>query len=206
MTRALEKGATIHLPFAVLRVVLRWTPTAIGAGPAVPDLDLSALLVDAAGRVRTEGDFVFYNQPRHPSGLVRRLPKRREAEGLRDTVEAELPGLDPTVRRVVLAASADGGFRATASRPRLALHDAATPGAAPLAVLPLTPHPRHTALVCGELRRDGTGWTFHASGRGYPGGLVALAADFGITAFDRADVVVTLVSADGKNVEIGLTD
>ncbi|WP_326599254.1 TerD family protein [Streptomyces sp. NBC_01803] len=186
MTRALEKGATIHLPFGVLRVVLRWTPIGRGSGPAVPDLDLSALLVDAGGRVRSEGDFIFYNQPRHPTGLVRRLPKRRDAEGLRDTVEAELTRLDATVRRVVLAVSADGDFRAAASRPRLALHDAAAADGAPLAVLPLAPLRRETALVGGELVRvAGNGWEFRASGGGYPGGLIALAADFGITAANR---------------------
>ncbi|MDT0443726.1 TerD family protein [Streptomyces johnsoniae] len=188
MTHGLERGATIHLPFTALRAVLRWTPTASGARRPVPDLDLSALLLDASGRVRSEGDFVFYNQPRHPSGLVRRLPKRRDAEGLRDTVEADLARLETSVTRVVLAASADGGFEAEASRPRLLLHGAAgradggAGAAAPLAVLPLTPRPGETAVVCGEVLRGARGWEFRATGRGYRGGLVALAADFGITA------------------------
>ncbi|MDT0346289.1 TerD family protein [Streptomyces litchfieldiae] len=183
MTHALEMGATIHLPVAGLRAVLRWTPTAAGARRGVPDLDLSALLLDMAQQVRTEGDFVFYNQPRHPTGMVRRLPKRRDGEGLRDAIEADLARLDASVSRLVLAASADGGFRAAESGPRLVLENAA--GGAPLAVLPLTPEPEETAVVCGAAVRTASGWEFHAVGRGYRGGLIALAADFGIGAASR---------------------
>jgi stress response protein SCP2 len=175
MTQALEKGATLRLPSPVagIRAVLRW------AGGR--DFDLSALLLGAAGRVRSESDFVFYNQPRHPSGLVRRLPKRRDAEGLMDTVEAELARLEPGVERLVLAASAEGGFDAAASRPRLVLHDAA--GGGELALFALTPGPDEAALVCGELARgDGGAWEFRASGEGFSGGLIDLAAHFGITA------------------------
>ncbi|WP_063784384.1 TerD family protein [Streptomyces sp. SBT349] len=183
MTYALDKGATIHLPVAGLRAVLRWTPTGVDGRRGGPDLDLSALLLGTGGRVRSEGDFVFYNQPRHPTGLVRRLSKRRDREGLRDTVEAELARLDGSVTRIVLAASADGGFAAERSVPRLILQDTAgTDRGTPLAVLPLTPAPGETAVVCGELVRVANGWEFHASGPGYPGGLVALAAAYGITA------------------------
>jgi stress response protein SCP2 len=178
MTQALEKGATLRLPSAVagIRAVLRW------AGGR--DIDLSALLLGAAGRVRSESDFVFYNQPRHPSGLVRRLPKRRDAEGLMDTVEAELARLEPGVERLVLAASAESGFDAAASRPRLVLHDAA--GGAELALFALKPEPDEAALVCGELARGGGAWEFRASGEGFNGGLIDLAARFGITATGSA--------------------
>ncbi|TDC18718.1 TerD family protein, partial [Streptomyces sp. 8K308] len=185
MTQALERGATIHLPVASLRAVLRWKPTGTSG---TPDIDLSVLLLGPGGRVRTEGDFVFYNQPRHPTGLVRRLPKRRDSAGLRDSVEADLGRLDAGVARVVLAASSDaGGFRAAESGPRLLLQDAAAaPGStAALALLPLAPPPGETALVCGFFGRTASGWEFHAVGRGYAGGLVELAADFGVAAARR---------------------
>ncbi|MFR9726749.1 TerD family protein [Streptomyces sp. MS19] len=178
MTHPLDKGAAIHLPVTVVRAVLRWTPTA--AGPGVPDIDLSALLLGDGGRVRSEGDFVFYNQPRHPSGLVRRLPRRRDAAGLRETVEMDLAQLDAAVTRVVLAASADAGFQAPDSAPRLLVQEAA--GAAVLAAFPLAPGPAETAVVGGELARAGDGWEFRALGRGVRGGLVALAREFGVNA------------------------
>ncbi|RKN45816.1 TerD family protein [Streptomyces hoynatensis] len=182
MTRALDKGATIHLPDAV-RAVLRWARTDTAAG--APGLDLSALLLDAEGRVRSEGDFVFYNQPRHPTGLVRKLAKRQDPAGERDTVHVDLARLDAEVTRVVLAASVDGadGFPVAQSAPRLLLRDATGgPGVSALAVLPLRPAAGETAVVCGECVRRDEGWEFRAVGQGYAGGLVALAADFGIRA------------------------
>ena len=89
MTHAMLKGSNVPLKASAVRAVLRWSP-----GADVPDVDASALLLAADGRVRSDEDFVFYNQPRHPSGLVRRLPKKRVAEGLTDTVEADLAALD----------------------------------------------------------------------------------------------------------------
>jgi stress response protein SCP2 len=185
MTHALEEGATVRISpsVGVVRAVLRWAPG--GGGGGEPDIDLSALLLGAAGRVRAESDLVFYNQPRHPSGLVRRLPKRRDTAGLMDTVEAELALLEPGVERVVLAASAEGGFRAETSRPRLALHGSAGAAAGPeLAVVELAPEAGVTAVVCGELSRaaGGGGWGFLASGQGFAGGLSELAAAYGVSA------------------------
>ncbi|WP_129839770.1 TerD family protein [Streptomyces sp. RFCAC02] len=181
MTHPLDKGTAIHLPAAVVRAVLRWTPT--GAEPGVPDIDLSALALGSGGRVRSEGDFVFYNQPRHPSGRIRRLARRRDAAGLRETVEVDLGDLDAGVSRVVLAVSADAGFHAPDSAPRLLVQDA--PGATVLAVFPLAPGALETAMVAGELARAGDGWEFRAVGRGVRGGLVALAGEFGVGAARR---------------------
>jgi hypothetical protein len=83
----------------------------------------------------------------------------------------------------VLAASAEGGFRAEASRPRLALYDAGAGDGPELAVVELAPEPGVTALVCGELSRTGGGgWEFLASGRGFTGGLSELAAAYGVSA------------------------
>lgn len=189
MTDALERGAVRPLPPTVraVRAVLRWTPVAAGPGATRTrvDADLSALLLAPTGRVRGEADLVFYNQPRHPSGLVRRLPKLRDAGGLLDAVEAELALLEPGVTRLLFAASAAHGFHAAASRPRLELHEAPRGGTAGgvLAVFPLAPAPGETAVVCGELARtaDG-GWEFRASQRGFAAGLAALAAEFGVPA------------------------
>lgn len=178
MTHALLTGTTLPLPVAAVRAVLRWLPRS-GGGDA-PDLDVSALLVGPAGRVRSEADLVFYNQPRHPSGQVRRLPKQRDAHGLSDAVEVDLTRLDPGVAAVVVAASAERGFHAEASSPQLLLHDAM--GGVALAALPLAPGPAETAVVCGELRRCAGGWEFRASGQAFTGGLAGLAAEFGVSA------------------------
>ncbi|MFI8914416.1 TerD family protein [Streptomyces sp. NPDC053513] len=182
MTHAMQKGSNVPLDTAAVRAVLRWTP-----GPGVPDVDASALLLGPSGRVRSDEDFVFYNQPRHPSGLVRRLPKKRDSEGLTDTVEADLAALDVSVDRVVIAASSDGGtFRSVADL-RILLYDAAGAEREPLALFDVTAETgEETAVICGELYRRGDGWKFRAVGQGYPTGLVGLATDFGISVDEDA--------------------
>lgn len=177
MTHAMVKGSNVPLDAMAVRAVLRWTP---GAG--VPDVDASALLLGSGGRVRSDEDFVFYNQPRHPSGLVRRLPKRSLAEGLTDTIEADLNALDPSVDQVVIAASSDGAAFEQVRDLCIMLFDAAASGGEPLAVFEVRPETgEETAIICGELYRRGDGWKFRAVGQGYPTGLVGLATAFGIS-------------------------
>lgn len=177
MTHAMLKGSNVPLDATAVRAVLRWTP---GAG--VPDVDASALLLGTGGRVRSDEDFVFYNQPRHPSGLVRRLPKRSVAEGLTDTIEADLGALDPSVEQVVIAASSDGAAFQQVRDLRILLYDAGSAGGDPLAVFDVRPETgEETAIICGELYRRGDGWKFRAVGQGYPTGLVGLATAFGIS-------------------------
>ncbi|MGW1429600.1 TerD family protein [Streptomyces sp. NPDC002431] len=182
MTHAMVKGSNVPLDTLAVRAVLRWSP-----GTGVPDVDVSALLIGPGGRVRSDEDFVFYNQPRHPSGLVRHLPKRSVPEGLTDTVEADLGGLDRSVEQVVVAASSDGATFAQVHDLRILLYDATVPGGEPLAVFDVQPETgEETAIICGELYRRGDGWKFRAVGQGYPTGLVGLATDFGISVDEAA--------------------
>ncbi|WP_228992852.1 TerD family protein [Streptomyces sp. DH8] len=180
MTHTMLKGSNVPVDATAVRAVLRWTP-----GPGVPDVDASALLLGASGRVRSDEDFVFYNQPRHPSGLVRRLPKRSVPEGLTDTVEADLGALDASVDQVVIAASSDGAAFEQVADLRVLLFDAAFADGEPLAVFDVRPETgEETAIICGELYRRGEGWKFRAVGQGYPSGLIGLATAFGISVDD----------------------
>ncbi|MGI5482977.1 TerD family protein [Streptomyces lavendofoliae] len=192
MTHAMLKGSNVPLDAAAVRAVLCWTP-----GPGVPDVDASALLLGTDGRVRSDEDFVFYNQPRHPSGLVRRLSKKRVTEGLTDTVEADLAALDSSVDQVVLAASSDGDTFDRVRDLRILLYDAGSGAAEPLAVFEVKPETgEETAIICGELYRRGEGWKFRAVGQGYPTGLIGLATAFGISV-DEADEAAQAAEADG---------
>ncbi|MEU1869152.1 TerD family protein [Streptomyces sp. NPDC019793] len=176
MTHAMLKGSNIPLQATTVRAVLRWNP-----GQGVPDVDASALLLGPDDRVRSDEDFVFYNQPRHPSGQVWRLGKKRVAEGLTDTIQTDLSGVEPSVGRVLLIASADGVPFEHVRSLRILLHDAAA-DAEPLAYFDVTPETgQETALICGELYRRGDGWKFRALGEGYSNGLKGLATDFGIS-------------------------
>ncbi|MFD3547188.1 VWA domain-containing protein [Streptomyces sp. NPDC058655] len=165
----MDKGANVPIGAAGVRAVLGWA-----AGPGVPDVDASALLLTGGGRVRSDADFVFYNQPRHASGAVRHLGKRPGA----DTVAVDLAAVEPGVERVLLCASADGGSFGQVPGLHLLLLDAGS--GAELARFEMRPGPE-TALVSGELYRRAGAWRFRAVGQGYASGLAGLATDFGIT-------------------------
>ncbi|MEU6282193.1 TerD family protein [Streptomyces sp. NPDC047028] len=177
MTHAMLKGSNVPLDATTVRAVLRWTP-----GQGVPDVDASALLLGLDGRVRSDEDFVFYNQPRHPSGKVWRLGKKRVSEGLTDTIQTDLSGMEPGVGRVLLVASADGVSFDRVPALCIFLYDAAVAEGEPLAHFEIKPETgAETALICGELYRRGEGWKFRALGEGYSNGLKGLATDFGIS-------------------------
>ncbi|WP_314225563.1 TerD family protein [Streptomyces zaehneri] len=176
MTHAMLKGSNVPLKATTVRAVLRWTP-----GQGVPDVDASALLLGLDGRVRSDEDFVFYNQPRHPSGKVWRLGKKRVAEGLTDTIQTDLSGVESGVGQILLVASADGVTFDRVRSLTIVLYDAAADGE-PLATFDIRPETgEETALICGELYRRGDGWKFRALGEGYSNGLKGLATDFGIS-------------------------
>ncbi|MFG2616744.1 VWA domain-containing protein [Streptomyces sp. NPDC048507] len=169
----LSKGANLPVPASSVSVVLGWRP-----GPGVPDVDASALLLAAGGRVRSDGDFVFYNQPVHARGAVRHRGKRPGA----DTLEVNLAALEPEVERVALCASADGGTFGQVPGLHLRLLDAAS--GAEIARFDMSAGPE-TAFVSGELYRRAGVWKFRAVGQGYASGLAGLATDFGITVDDE---------------------
>ncbi|WP_274557894.1 TerD family protein [Streptomyces spiramyceticus] len=178
MTHAMLKGSNVPLDATAVRAVLRWTP-----GPDVPEVDASALLLGVDRRVRSDEDFVFYNQPRHPSGLVRSLGKKRLPDCVTDSVQTDLATLEPAVDRVLIVASTDDVPFERVRDLRIEVYDATAAGSGePLAYFEVRPETgAETALICGELYRRGEGWKFRALGEGYSNGLIGLATDHGIS-------------------------
>ncbi|WP_329411649.1 VWA domain-containing protein [Streptomyces sp. NBC_00704] len=171
--RSMSKGANLPIDSPDVRVELSW---AEGAGG--PDIDVSALLLTDGGRVRNDGDFVFYNQPLHASGAVRHLGKRREAGVVTDAVQVDFRSLESAITRVVLCASADGG--AFGQVTGLTLRLFGTGGRSEMARFEMQAD-TETAFIGGELYLREGRWKFRAIGQGYASGLAGLATDFGIT-------------------------
>ncbi len=175
----MRKGANVPVPAAAVRVELGWR-----AGPGVPDADASALLLQGSGKVRSDADFVFYNQPAHASGAVRHEGKRTSGEAVTDTLSVDLGAVEPAVETVVLAASADGGGFGRVPGLHIRVLDAAN--GAELARFDSADATVETAFVLGELYRRQGAWKFRAVGQGYGSGLAGLATDFGISVDDPA--------------------
>ncbi|MDX3689434.1 TerD family protein [Streptomyces europaeiscabiei] len=200
MTHAMLKGSNVPIEATAVRAVLRWAP-----GQGVPVVDASALLLGPDGRVRSDEDFVFYNQPRHPSGKVWRLGQKRVAEGLTDTIQTDLAGVESAVSQILLVASAgDVSFDSVPSL-RILLYDAAVTDAEPLAYFDIKPETgEETALICGELYRRGGGWKFRALGEGYTNGLEGLATDFGISVDESAADQTATIQAPAPEISAPL--
>lgn len=170
------KGSNLPVSAPAVRCVVQWS-----GGAGVPDVDASALLLDERGKVRGDQDFIFYNQPAHASGAVRHGGKQSGPGGVTDTLTVDLSRLEPTVDRVVLAASADGGTFGRVPGLALIVSD---PAGAEIARFEIVDAGTETAFVFGELYRRAGGWKFRAVGQGYASGLAGLARDFGISVED----------------------
>ncbi|MER6146490.1 VWA domain-containing protein [Streptomyces hirsutus] len=195
--RSMSKGSNLPVDARVVRAELAWA-----AGAGVPDIDGSALLLTESGRVRDDGDLVFYNQPRHTSGAVTHLGKRSAAGAATDTVEVDLPRLEPAVERVVLCASSDGGTFGQVPGLVLRLLDAGT--GAEIARFDMVAG-TETAFIGGELYRRQGKWKFRAVGQGYAAGLAGLATDFGITVDDAPPAAADSTTAVGSTTAPGAT-
>ncbi len=167
------KGANLPVPVPAVRVELGWR-----SGPGVPDVDASALLL-VSGKVRSDADFVFYNQPEHASGAVRHENKKTAGDGVTDTVTVDLARVEPSVERIVLAASADGGNFGRVPGLHVRVLDAVA--GTEIARYDSQDATVETAFVLGELYRRQGSWKFRAVGQGYDSGLAGLARDFGIS-------------------------
>ena len=179
----MSKGSNRPVEARVVSVELAWA-----AGPGVPDVDASALLLTAAGRVRDDGDFVFYNQPRHASDAVTHIGKRSGAGETTDTVRVDLGAVEEGVERIVLCASADGGTFGQVPGLLLRVLDAGSGNE--LARFDMAAG-TETAFIGGELYRRQGAWKFRAVGQGYASGLAGLATDFGISVDDTVSPAAT---------------
>ncbi|MFI2424487.1 TerD family protein [Streptomyces sp. NPDC018955] len=169
----MPKGSNTPVPTTVLRV-----DVGRRSGPGVPDADASALLL-AGGRVRSDDDFVFYNQPAHASGAVRHEGKRDAGGRATDTLLVDLTRVEPGIETVILAASCDGGTFGQVPDLSIEVKDAANGTVA--ARFDSTGATTETAFVLGEFYRRQGAWKFRAVGQGYSSGLEGLATDYGIT-------------------------
>ncbi|MDT6982406.1 TerD family protein [Streptomyces lusitanus] len=169
----MPKGSNTPVPATALRVDVGWR-----SGPGVPDADASALLL-AGGKVRSDADFVFYNQPAHASGAVRHEGKRQDGGRVTDTLLVDLTRVEPGIETVILAASSDGGTFGQVPGLSIEVKDAANGAVA--ARFDSTGATTETAFVLGEFYRRQGAWKFRAVGQGYSSGLEGLATDYGIT-------------------------
>lgn len=161
--QTLTKGSNAPLPPG---------PVSVRVTAAAP-VDVSALLVTGTGKVRSDDDMVFYNQP--------------TARGVRYDpagVDVDPAGVEPAIETIVVTASLDGSGPTTFGALGGLRMDVAVAGTAVATFTPDGLGPE-TALLCVELYRRGGAWKVRAVGQGYANGLAGIATDYGITVDDE---------------------
>ena len=190
MSVSLSKGGNVSLSkeapgLSKVLVGLGWDVRATDG--AAFDLDASAFLLNEAGKVRGDSDFIFYNNLTSADGSVQHTGDNTTGEG---------DGDDEAIRVNLAQVPADVAKIAVA----VTIHDAAArsqsfgqvTGAFIRVVnddnnVEITRYDlsedasTETAMVFGELYRNGAEWKFRAVGQGFNGGLGPLAAGYGVS-------------------------
>ena len=150
------------------------------------DLDASAFLLGANGKVRSEADFIFYNQMRSAEGSVEHTGDNRTGEGDGDdeAIKIDLTRVPQDIQKIAITVT---------------IHDADMRhqnfGQVENAFIRVVNDQTHnevvrfdlnedysteTAMIFGELYRYNGEWKFRAVGQGYNGGLKAMCHEYGI--------------------------
>ncbi|MFF8844897.1 TerD family protein [Streptomyces sp. NPDC015127] len=150
------------------------------------DLDASALLVDANGKVLTDQHFVFFNNLKSPDGSVEHTGDNLtgQGEGDDEQIKVDLAGVAAEVDKIVFPVSIHEGESRSQSFGQVRnafIRVVNQAGGAELARYDLSEDAStETAMVFGELYRNGPEWKFRAVGQGYASGLRGIAQDFGV--------------------------
>ncbi|MEU8914143.1 TerD family protein [Streptomyces nigrescens] len=160
-----------NLPLSAVRVAVDVT--------APVRLDVSGLLLAADGKVRSDDDFVFYNQPAGP-GVT-----HSAAAGGGDTITVDTAAVPDGIEKIVVTASLDQPGATFAGTEPTGTVCNADDGSV-LASFTPPQLGTETALVVVEIYRRGGDWKVRAVGQGYANGLAGIATDFGVSVEEPA--------------------
>ncbi|MEV7198404.1 TerD family protein [Streptomyces griseoluteus] len=146
-------------------------------------LDVSGLLLAADGKVRSDDDFIFYNQPAGPG-----VTYRSGGGSAPDSITVDTGAVPPDIEKIVVTASPDAaGQTFQGIEPTATIRDA--DGGAVVASFTPPGLGAETALVVVEIYRRNGQWKARAVGQGYANGLAGIATDFGVTVEEPAQPV-----------------
>ncbi|TWF80913.1 tellurium resistance protein TerD [Pseudonocardia hierapolitana] len=150
------------------------------------DLDASAIVAGAEGKVLSDGHFIFFNNKTTPDGTVEHTGDNLtgEGEGDDEQIKIHLAGLPAEADKIVFLVSIYKGDELgqsfgqvrnafirvvnAADSKEIARYDLSEDAST------------ETAMVFGEVYRNGADWKFRAVGQGYASGLVGIARDYGV--------------------------
>ncbi len=143
-------------------------------------LDVSGLLLTADGKVRSDDDFIFYNQPTGPG-----VTYRSGGGTSPDAITVDTTAVPPGIEKIIVTASPDAaGQTFQGVEPTATLRNADDNSV--LATFTPPQLGTETALVVVEIYLRNGAWKARAVGQGYANGLAGIATDFGVTVEEPA--------------------
>lgn len=189
MPITLTKGANVSLSKSApglsnIIVGLGWDARATNG--AAFDLDASVFLLSAAGKVRSDADFIFFNQPASSDGSVKHLGDNTTGDGDGDDeqITVDITRVSADVEKIAIAVtiheaeSRNQNF-GMVSQAFVRVVDASNNEEIVRYDLS-EDFSVETALVFGEVYRHSGEWKFKAVGQGFQGGLEAMAKNYGV--------------------------
>lgn len=189
MAISLNKGGRLSLSkeapgLTKALVGLGWDARATDG--AAFDLDASAFLLGADGKVRSEADFIFYNQLKSPCGSVQHTGDNLTGagEGDDEVIMVDLSRVPAEVQKIA--------FTVTIHEADARKQNFGQVSNAFIRVVNADNHTEitrydlaedastETAMIFGELYRHSGEWRFAAVGQGYAGGLAAMCRQYGV--------------------------
>ena len=189
MAISLQKGGNVNLSkeapgLTSLKVALGWDIRATDG--AAFDLDGAVFLLNSTGKVRSDADFIFYNNLKSADGSIVHSGDNTTGAGDGDDefVTIDLTKVPADVDKVVLGVTIhDAETRRqnfgmvgkafircvnNATNAEVARYDLSEDGST------------EAAMIFGEIYRNGADWKFRAIGQGFAGGLGPLARNYGV--------------------------
>ena len=191
MAISLQKGGNVNRSkeapnLKKIVIGLGWDPRVTDG--ATFDLDGSAFLLKADGKVRSDSDFIFYNNLKSSDGSVLHMGDNQtgQGEGDDERLVVDLEKVPAEIDRISVGVTIHD---AEARRQNFGMVGKAfirclnADGEKEIARYDLSEDSStETAMIFGEVYRSGSEWKFKAIGQGFKGGLGPLARSFGINA------------------------
>jgi tellurium resistance protein TerD len=189
MSVSLSKGGNVSLTkeapgLTAVNVGLGWDARTTSGADF--DLDASALLVDQGSKILSDQYFVFFNNLTSPDGSVEHTGDNLtgEGEGDDEMIKVNLAAVPAECDKIVFAVSiydAETRGQSFGQVRNAFIRIVNQAGGTEIARYDLSEDAStETAMIFGEVYRNGGEWKFRAVGQGYTNGLAGIARDFGV--------------------------
>ena len=189
MAISLTKGGNVNLSkeapgLTQMTIGLGWEPRATDGQDF--DLDAIAFLLNDAGKVRNDQDFIFFNNLKSSDGSVEHTGDNRTGEGDGDdeAIKVNLANVPSDVTKIAVCAIIYEGQARNQNFGQVAdafIRVVNDNGNTEIARYDLSEDSStETAMIFGEIYSHNGEWKFRAVGQGFSGGLGPLAASYGV--------------------------